>query len=457
MSKIRSFTCGAAFAGGLISILASTAYAQGLTYEGELTFTARQFTRDGIQAGQPTSGTSFITEGRIGANADLSFGQIAIELYGRGDSRTSTDVLDIQKAYFTTGNDFVNILVGSDVVFWGTAESFNPTNIINQNDQFSRVEQERKLGQPMVNINFETGALGTLSFYGLLGFREPEFGSASTRPRFGSIPDDSRAMFQSASHDLDLAIRNTNTISLSSSSLDYAVSYFEGTNRSPVILPGCANLSAPVTAATCNAVNADIRTAFETLTPGGPGTLLNQITTLTTPATNIFLLGGNSVGTVPYYQQMQQVGLELAYASGDWLWKFEGTRRFVSNEDYLSGVVGAEYRFNGIFGAAGDLTVAAEYTFDNRSVLQPVTVFDDDIFASLRYDFNNRLSTSVSLSSLYDVNTDGAVFNLDVSSRVTDSTRVNLSATHINSSNPSDPLTALNNDDFYELSFSYFF
>jgi len=458
MSTKTKTSVRSAIFGAFVAALAAPVAAQGIEFKGELSFAARHFPHDGAQPGQATSGTSLITEGRLVASSDLGFGQVEIELYGRGDNRTGSEVIDIQKAYFQTGNDFVSVLVGSDVVFWGVAESVNPTNIINQNDLFSRIEEERKLGQPMVNLNFETGVMGTVSLYGLIGFREPDFGDASTRPRFAVLPDDSRAMFDDVNnHDFDIAIRNTNTISFSSASLDYAVSYFQGTNRNPVVLPGCANRAAPVTEATCTAVNTDIRNTYESLAAGGPGALAAQVAAGATPATQAFLLGGTSVGTVPYYQDIQQVGLELAYASGDWLWKFEGIRRYASGEDFFGGVFGAEYRFNNVFGGSGDLTIAGEYAYDDRSSLQPITVFDDDVFASVRYDFNNPYGTAITLSGLRDVNTDGSVYNLEVSSRLTDSTTVNFTATHINSSSPTDPLTVLNNDDFYELKFSYFF
>ncbi len=459
MTRFFNSACSVALAAATTAFAGTSALAEGLTFHGELSLTARHFTQNGAFAGQATSGTSLIPETRVGLSAALGFADFELELYGRGDDRTGNEVFDIQKAYISAGTDIVSVLFGSDVVFWGTAESFNPTNIINQDDRFARVEETRKLGQPMINLNVETGALGTLSFYGLLGFREVDFGDGSTRPRFSTVPDDSRTIFQSSHRDVDFAFRNTNTLNFANGSLDYALSYFQGTSRAPVILPGCANLAAPTTAATCNAVNADIRASYEGLTPAGTAgaTLPALVAAASTPATQAFLLGGSSVGSVPYYQNIQQVGMEMAYAAGDWIWKFEGTRRFTSNEDYFSGVFGFEYRFVNPMGSTGDLTISTEYTFDDRSVLQPATVFDDDIFASVRYDFNNRLSTSVALSGLYDLDTKGKVFNFDVTSRITDSTRIGFSATHIDSNDPNDPLTALNSDDYYELKFSYFF
>ena len=431
--------------------------AQELEFRGELSLTGRHFLHDGLFAGQSGSGTSIIPETKLGVRGSLGFADFEVEVYGRGDDRTGTELFDVQKAYIVAGTDRVTVLLGSDVVFWGTAESFNPTNILNQDDLVANPEDTRKLGQPMLNVSFEAGALGTMDFYGLFGFREPDLGSLSTRPRRPFVPDVTHAIFERPSDSVDFAFRNTNTIGFANGSLDYALSYFAGTDRSPVILPGCANLVAPVTPGICAAINADIRRSYDSLRPGAPGPLFGQVFTGATPITRAFLLGGTSVGTLPYYRDIQQVGLELAYASGNWVLKFEGAQRFTSNEDYFSAVAGLEYRFASAFGSDGDLTLAAEYAYDDRSVLQPVTIFDDDLFASVRYDFNNRLTTAVTLSGLYDLGSHGTVWNLDVSSRLTDSTRLSISATHVDTSDPRDPLTLLTREDFVELKLSYFF
>ena len=75
----------------------------------------------------------------------------------------------------------------------------------------------------------------------------------------------------------------------------------------------------------------------------------------------------------------------------------------------------------------------------------------------MRYDFNNAQGTSIALQGLLDTQTDGLVLGLEVASRLTDSTRVEFSSTFIDSDDPSDPLTALDNDDFHQLTFTLFF
>ena len=48
----------------------------------------------------------------------------------------------------TTGR----LLVGAAKVFWGTAESRHLVDIINQTDAVEDIDEEDKLGQPMVKV-----------------------------------------------------------------------------------------------------------------------------------------------------------------------------------------------------------------------------------------------------------------------------------------------------------------
>jgi len=435
---------------------ATLAQAQGFQFDGELSVTGRYFEEDGALAGQPDAGVSWITDARLSARTDLSFGRAEVELYNRTDSRTGTDRFDVTKAFVET-NGPVRFLLGNDVVFWGVADSYNPTNIINQQDQFSGIGKESQIGQPMARVSFDTEQFGTFSFFGLIGFQEPAYWEEKTRLRFDTVPDGSRALFEGGERDFDFAFRNTNTVHLANGSLDYAISLFSGTSREPVYLPGCAFPAATVSEAACTAINTEVQATYEGLPSGGSGTAAEQVFNAVQPSTQAFLSGGNSTGSVPYYQELHQVGLGLAYASGDWLLKFEGAQRSTDHGDYFSGVIGAEYNFGDVFGQTGELRAGMEYIHDTRSNLHPTTIFDNDIYGSLRYDFNNAQGTSIALQGLLDTQTDGLVLGLEVASRLTDSTRVEFSSTFIDSDDPSDPLTALDNDDFHQLTFTLFF
>ena len=84
-------------------------------------------------------------------------------------------------------------------------------------------------------------------------------------------------------------------------------------------------------------------------------------------------------------------------------------------------------------------------------------MFDDDVFISARYDFNNAWGTSLSFNGLYDLDTEGQYYNIELNTRLADSISLNMIASQIMSDDPSDPLTAFDKDDNYEISLSYFF
>ncbi|WP_439524874.1 hypothetical protein [Marivita sp.] len=433
------------------------AQAQDLSFEGDLGLTARTFFEDGALEGQIGKGTSLIGSLRLASSASLSFGQVVGEIRGRKDEKTGAQSWDLSKAYVAGELGRVRWLVGSDVVFWGVTESYNPVNIVNQRGNFTSSEEVERLGQPMVSVSFDTDRLGTFSFYGLVGLRELDYEEADQRLRFDVVPDSDRVMFE-AEDDIDVAIRNSNSISTANGSLDYAVSLFSGRDRQPVYLPGCAFKQDSVDEATCDAVNANVQDVYEGLRPSdiGDDPIAAAFDRLD-PASQVFLLSGNSVGAVPYYQQMRQIGLELVYSTGDWQLKFDGAKRFTDREDYFSGVIGAEYSFGDLFSTGGGLTGAVEYIYDDRSDLQPRTFLDDDVFVALRYDLNNVANTSLSLSGLKDLQTDSTLVNFNISSRLTDSAQIEFSTVFINADDTSDPLSGLDDDDFMELSLTYFF
>ena len=426
---LKDWSSRSAAFGLAIALTAQAGWAQEVSFEGEVELTARYFPRDGALAGQPEAGVSFITATRLKGEAALTFGNIVVEAYGRTDSRTDSDIFDISKAFISGGTGSFRYKIGTDVVFWGVADATNPVNIINQEDLYSRVGSETRLSQPMLNLSYDTARLGTFDFYALFGFREPEYWTAPARLRFTTLVDGRQAEFEDK-RDVDFALRNSNSLSLATGSLDYAISYFSGTERQAIFIP----------------------------VQGATGLLLaHRVAPATTRLTLDGSLSGASIPSTPFFQQIEQVGVELAYATGDWVLKFEGAQRFTDHEDYFSGVIGADYSFGAVFGRGGELRVTGEYIYDGRSTAQPLTVLNDDVYASIRYDFNNARGTSLSLSALYDLETDGQIWNAEVSSRLTDQARISFSSTVIRSDNPTDPLTALDADDFHELTLSFFF
>ena len=68
----------------------------------------------------------------------------------------------------------------------------------------------------------------------------------------------------------------------------------------------------------------------------------------------------------PYFEQMDQVGLDLQYANEGWLLKFEEIAGDTPSEEYSAMLVGFEYTLYGIGGSTIDAGLLLEGHFDFR-------------------------------------------------------------------------------------------
>jgi hypothetical protein len=125
--------------------------------------------------------------------------------------------------------------VGVNTMFWGVTESQHLVDVINQIDLVEGIDGEEKLGQPMVHLkHYEDW--GVLDFLLLPGFRERDFSNKKGRLRGPLVVDTDQASYQSSAEQqhIDYAIRFSQTCG----DLDFGISWFDGTNRDPVLLPG---------------------------------------------------------------------------------------------------------------------------------------------------------------------------------------------------------------------------
>ena len=100
------------------------------------------------------------------------------------DERTH---FDLREMMFVKSADQWDLRVGVGKVFWGVTESQHLVDIINQTDFVENVDGEEKLGQPMVNLDWITDKVGTLSMFYLPFFRERTFPGVEGRLR--TIPN----------------------------------------------------------------------------------------------------------------------------------------------------------------------------------------------------------------------------------------------------------------------------
>ncbi len=251
-------------------------------------------------------------------------------------------------------------------MFWGVTESQHLVDLINQTDLVENPDGEDKLGQPMVNVSFIRD-WGIVDVFIMPFFRERTYPGPGGRLRPQLVVDTDNAQFESGAgrHHLDLALRWAHTLG----EWDVGVSMFRGTNRDPLLVPQVTAEGIPV--------------------------------------------------LTPYYQIVNQVGLDLQRTHGGWLWKLEAISRGGETLDrYLAFTGGFEYTFVGVVGSAIDLGLLSEYLYDSRGRTQ--AAFNDDVFVGSRLAFNDVQSTDLLVGAIIDRRTGATLFSIEANRRMTD-------------------------------------
>ena len=108
--------------------------------------------------------------------------EIKAKLFYRHDaqseSRTHGDLRELMYYYY---RDDWEIHAGIGKVFWGVTESRHLVDVINQIDNIEILDDEQRLGQPMLQAKLIKD-WGTLDLFALPYFREVDFGDGDLRP-----------------------------------------------------------------------------------------------------------------------------------------------------------------------------------------------------------------------------------------------------------------------------------
>jgi hypothetical protein len=328
---------------------------------------------------------------------------VTFKLFGRLDSVDSERThFDIRELYWRKAGRGWELLAGVDKVFWGVTESQHLVDIINQTDLVATPDGEDTLGQPMVKLSLVRG-WGVLDLFVLPGFRERMFPGGEGRLRPGlPIADD--ALYESSAEDehIDFALRWSHAIG----PFDIGLSQFRGTSREPRLLHRDS-------------------------------------------------AGGGSE-LVPFYDLIDQSGLDLQATLSSWLLKLEAINRSGQGERFAAATTGFEYTFYGVLGSKIDLGAVVEYLWDERGV-GGSSPFEDDLFVGARLGFNDTQSTEVLTGTIRDLDSDAALFLIEASRRLGDSWTVEAEIRAFSGAPPTDPLASLRADDYVQLGVSRHF
>lgn len=309
--------------------------------------------------------------------------------------------VDLREAYWAREGDGWEFLAGANRVFWGVTESRHLVDIINQTDLVEDIDQEDKLGQPMIRTLLQRD-WGQIEFYVMPWFRERTFPGRDGRLRPPLPVDGDGAVYESAAgqHHTDVALRWSHYFG----DVDIGVSAFRGTGREPKLVA---------------AVEGD--------------------------------------RLLPYYHQITQFGLDLQYTRDAWLWKLEAIARDGLDDQFLAGVGGFEYTFYGVRDSAIDVGLLVEYLYDGRAASEPVTSFDNDLFIGSRLAFNDTQDSSLLAGIVLDRHESEWFFNLEAERRLGENYTVEGRLRLFRGAAAGGPLFSVDRDDYLQISIARYF
>ncbi len=384
--------------GYLLLALGGASVATAAEWSGYLGAEVRAYEESPEHVGQDNGGLATIVfEPEFYAEWEDGYQSIEFSPYFRWDSQDDErSLIDIRElSYLKVAGDW-EFRVGISKVFWGVAESQHLVDVVNQTDLVASLDGEEKLGQAMVQV-VNISRWGDFSLFVLPGFRERTFPGEEGRLRGGIVVDSDRSLYESGEgkDHVDVALRWFKILG----DFDVGVHYFRGTRRDPL---------------------------FELQVDGGETSL------------------------VPYYEQMDQLGLDLQYTKEGWLLKLEAIARDASSEDYSAAVAGFEYTFYGIFGSSIDAGLLVEGHLDERGE-DATTSFNNDIFVGTRLGWNDEADTSLVAGVFRDWKNDSMVGLVEFERRLRGSMKLEIEVQKMGSIDPQDALYPVRRDSYAQI------
>lgn len=310
---------------------------------------------------------------------------------------------DIRELNYFLYSDHWELRIGIAKVFWGTTEFIHLVDIINQTDIVENIDEEFKLGQPMIHLAIPRN-WGVVDFFVLPYFRERTFPGQKGRLRFPIVVDTDEAIYESdrENRHLDVALR----FSRSAGDMDAGVYLFRGTGREPSLVLELDKNNEPV--------------------------------------------------LIPYYEQIYQAGLDLQWVLGGWLFNAEALYRTGQNEDFLATVGGFEYTIAQLGGTGMDLSLLGMAAYDSRGS-EATTPYENDVIFGIRLGLNDVASSELLAGLIQSTDSSARAFRVEASRRVGSKWKASFSAWSFFGIPERDLLYSLKNDDFMQIDIGYYF
>ena len=404
--KTEQHICKILFIGMVWAILASllltpfTSHAY--EFIGNISLEGRGFFHEPSYPNQEHSNGSVAAELELYHEFDSGSSWI-VEAFARLDSSDEErSHWDIREANYLYLADNWEIRIGLGKVFWGATEFVHLVDIINQTDLVESLDEEEKLGQSMIHLSVPRD-WGVIDAFVLPWFRERTYPGEKGRLRTPLVVATDQTRYESGAEEshCDLALRYSHTFG----DADIGMYNFIGTSRQPTLLLGQQNRT-PV--------------------------------------------------LIPYYEQINQTGLDVQMVAGNWLWKGEAFLRSGQGRSFAATTFGFEYTFVGIGESEMDLGIIGEYVFDDRAGYM-ASPYDNDVMTGLRLVVNDAEGTEILAGIIKDVEFSSMFSSFEASRRFGDRWKVAVEAVFFTHIDRLDPAYSLRNDDHIRAELFFYF
>lgn len=371
-------------------------------FSGEVKAEYRYYPNEGEYGNNAKHHGSIVIKPEYSLSWDNDRKVVSFVPFVRLDQRdTDRSHYDIRELSMVSSWSYLELRIGISKVFWGVTESQHLLDVINQSDFVENPDGEQKLGQAMINPALVTPA-GNFELFILPYFRERTFSGENGRYRSAVLVDTERAEFtdEDENQHIDVALR----WSANWQDLEWAASYFTGTDRDPD-----------------------------------------------------FRFDATSNKLIPVYGQSRQLGLELQYIYKDLLAKAEVLRKDSFVYDYYSAAtVGIEYTLSNI--AKGmDIGLLYEWLYDSRDQASATAMVDASFYGS-RVAVNDEASTQILLGAIFSNETaDLSLFRVEASRRIHQSISLGVEMNFIGSPPQDSMLFQFRLDDYIQTTLSGYF
>ncbi|MEM7527920.1 MAG: hypothetical protein AAF416_09590 [Pseudomonadota bacterium] len=295
---------------------------------------------------------------------------------------------------------------GLDTVFWGKTEAFHLIDIVNQTDLAEDIDDEDRLGQPMIRLGRLT-SFGEFSAFYFPMSRIRRFPGEEGRLRFALPVNVDNPIFEPSAGRLtpSFALRYSGFVG----PVDLGLHVFHGLGRDPSFRPD---------------------DEFDEL--------------------------------LTVYQRITQGGIDFQFTSDATLWKFEallrGGEKNADFQDQFFGAFtgGVEHTLFGIFESNADLGLIAEYAFDSRGQ-DALTAFQNDVILGARLALNDVSDTEVLVTAAADTQDGGISFRLEAERRFGSRFSAGLEGVGFVNQDKESFAGALADDSFLRLKLKFFF